>query len=464
MATLHEMATDRKPLSRGKLISDSLNEIPRTSRHAFDNSKPPSRQGLHSRSASFPQRSSKAPFFVRHNPHPKRVIHLKGLLDVPVCTVIDSNSHEDPERFLVRTPALPSEGARFRGLRMPLNSTSFVTCKEKALPGIGLVPITQTWRDELAKLTEAAGLRKRHPTISKTGLLQPPGSRQSERPIVPREGVNSDVPPSRNGDKPRTPADQDTLPPASRQCSRQAFERPLEHIMAVTDNEGWVMETLCNILQTDSITAVQSWLVNAPSREKELVLDMIRAISTSDYEFREGYQQAVRSPIYEDQLLQHESTLDIDAIREFNEAHGRRSKKSQDERQGTPSDEGQRSTVEELQKPRTPSAQNGAKSTNDWSASELKPSSPFRPRPSTTDAQIEEIRSKLESRCSPRVFSHQSRVPPSRHSSRAPSQQSVYVPPAQSLEAVAQRPPSHQSIKSQQSVLKSILEYKPEKE
>jgi hypothetical protein len=139
MATIHEMATDRKLLSRGKLISDSFSELPRTSRYAFDNSsKPPSRQGLHSRSASFPQRNSKAPFFIRHNPHPKRVIHLKGLLDVPVCTVIDSNSHEDPERFLVRTPALPGEGARARGLRMPLNSTSFVTCREKAVPGIGL--------------------------------------------------------------------------------------------------------------------------------------------------------------------------------------------------------------------------------------------------------------------------------------------------------------------------------------
>ena len=77
---------------------------------------------------------------------------------------------------------------------------------------------------------------------------------------------------------------------------------------------------------------------------------------------------------------------------------------------------------------------------------------------------ISEIRSKLESRCSPRVFSHQNRAPPSRHSSRAVAQQSVYVPPAQSLDATAQRPPSHQSIKSQQSVLKSILEYKPEKE
>ncbi len=80
---------------------------------------------------------------------------------------------------------------------------------------------------------------------------------------------------------------------------------------------------------------------------------MIRAISTSDYEFREGFQEAVRSPIYEDQLLQHESTLDIDAIRDYNETHGRRSKKDQgNERQGTPGDARQRSAVEELQKPR----------------------------------------------------------------------------------------------------------------
>ena len=63
------------------------------------------------------------------------------------------------------------------------------------------MPITQTWREELARLTEAAGLRKRHPNISKTGLLQPPsGSRQSARPTASREAVNGDVPPSRNGE------------------------------------------------------------------------------------------------------------------------------------------------------------------------------------------------------------------------------------------------------------------------
>ena len=75
-----------------------------------------------------------------------------------------------------------------------------------------------------------------------------------------------------------------------------------------------------------------------------------------------------------------------------------------------------------------------------------------------------EIRSKLESRCSARVFSHQSRAPPSRHSPRPATQQSIFIPPATSMDAAAQRPPSHQSIKSQQNALKSILEYKPEKE
>lgn len=77
---------------------------------------------------------------------------------------------------------------------------------------------------------------------------------------------------------------------------------------------------------------------------------MIRAISTSDFEFREGYQQAVRSPIYEDQLLQHESTLDIDAIKEFNEKQGRKSKHPLEK--GNLGEMQKTSAIEELQKPR----------------------------------------------------------------------------------------------------------------
>lgn len=46
------------------------------------------------------------------------------------------------------------------------------------------------------------------------------------------------------GEKPKTPLNE--VPPQSRQASRQAPERPLEHIISMTDNEGWVREN-CKI-------------------------------------------------------------------------------------------------------------------------------------------------------------------------------------------------------------------------
>ena len=52
--------------------------------------------------------------------------------------------------------------------------------------------------------------------------------------------------------------------------------------------------------------------------EKEIVLDMIRAVCTSDREFREGYNEAMKSPMYDDQLLQQESSLDLDEIQKYN--------------------------------------------------------------------------------------------------------------------------------------------------
>ena len=50
------------------------------------------------------------------------------------------------------------------------------------------------------------------------------------------------------------------------------------------------------------------------------MLDMIRAVCTSDREFREGYNEAMTSPMYDDQLLQQEASLDLDEIQKYNDA------------------------------------------------------------------------------------------------------------------------------------------------
>ena len=44
--------------------------------------------------SAFPERATKNPFFFRNNPHPSRVRHIRGLLNFPVCSVMDSGYRE----------------------------------------------------------------------------------------------------------------------------------------------------------------------------------------------------------------------------------------------------------------------------------------------------------------------------------------------------------------------------------
>jgi hypothetical protein len=54
------------------------------------------------------------------------------------------------------------------------------------------------------------------------------------------------------------------------------------------DNEALVMELLSQILQTDSISSIQQWLVAANDREKDLVSDMIRAALATEQQMSNG--------------------------------------------------------------------------------------------------------------------------------------------------------------------------------
>ncbi|XP_022112211.1 uncharacterized protein LOC110991225 isoform X3 [Acanthaster planci] len=128
------------------------------------------------------------------------------------------------------------------------------------------VPLTDLWREELRQLTEKAGL----------GLPKEIKEQQEAQPK--RTSVYS--------------ADTGRLiPPPSRAMSRgfsRQKQRPRElfhHIAPEVDQEALVMEMLCQILQTDSINAVQAWLCSAGQREKDLVLDMIRSAISNEEEY-----------------------------------------------------------------------------------------------------------------------------------------------------------------------------------
>lgn len=124
-------------LVRGTIQENFDDKMPLTSRYAW-----PRRSESSLSNSSFPNRNSKNPFFARHNPHPQRVRHLKGLLDVPVCTVIDSGVEENVGRYMVCTPTIDQMRQRplksSHGLRLPINADTVVFAKEKAVPSIGL--------------------------------------------------------------------------------------------------------------------------------------------------------------------------------------------------------------------------------------------------------------------------------------------------------------------------------------
>ncbi|XP_070544383.1 protein TBATA-like isoform X2 [Ptychodera flava] len=266
-------------------------------------------------SARFGQLSQSA-FFARHNPHPARVRHIKGLLDVPICAVHDEGFISNP-RYNLRPNTQESKRLYSYAGRMPVHAISYnvhnlnpmmntnkypldiITglanypwgFKEKASK-YGMVPVTDSWKDELRSLTEKAGL----------GL--PTDIKKHEESQPKRTSVYS-------ADTGRL------LPPPSRAMSRGASrqqQRKLDlyhHIAAQQDNEALVLEMLCQILQTDSVPAVQAWLVSAGQREKDLVLDMIQSALVNE----QDYYQRDNNPEFKD-IPERPRTQPADYLRE----------------------------------------------------------------------------------------------------------------------------------------------------
>ncbi|XP_013392445.1 uncharacterized protein LOC106160400 [Lingula anatina] len=244
-------------------------------------------------------------FFTRHNPHPRRVRHLKGLLDMPICSVNDDGFFASPRYSLFYNSPNSYNDAksmqRGLGVTLPVNAINVNSTlhpintitglqhftglnsypfREKAVPKVGMVPQTEAWRDELKMLTELAQYNP-----SEDRRLKPE-EKKVEEMTRPKTQYSSETgrlipPPSRAMTR-----------QGSRQNKRQQFFSQYEHIAPEPDMETMVFQMLAQILQTDDPNAVQAWLVSSGEREKALVLDMIRAAITS----REEYYNKAGNP------------------------------------------------------------------------------------------------------------------------------------------------------------------------
>uniref|UniRef100_A0A3Q3D1S7 Thymus, brain and testes associated n=1 Tax=Hippocampus comes TaxID=109280 RepID=A0A3Q3D1S7_HIPCM len=168
-------------------------------------------------------------FFSRHNPHPHRVRHIQGLNGRPVCTVRDD--------WLVSSSLFPHPLLKSHVQRQAVVPASLGKKRKK---DIFSSMFSEAWRDELRELAAKVVLAVK----MAPNKLQEPVRRQT-----------------------RYSAQTGRLVPASAKSHpRRPPSQHLDHGKPFHDQELMVLELLCQILQTDSLRAVQQWLLLAGHR------------------------------------------------------------------------------------------------------------------------------------------------------------------------------------------------------
>ncbi|XP_029767242.1 protein TBATA [Terrapene carolina triunguis] len=189
-------------------------------------------------------------FFSRHNPHPHRVTHIQGLNGVPICMVNDGWS--------VLTPLSPHPMIKGQlsttilgvpGAQMPIGDPH-----SNLVPRLTVGSLSDAWREELrelaAKVSASSSTEMEHKEVAEeprratqysaeTGRLIPPSSRATAR---------------------HTP---------QQLCRNNAKNKDKDAALSFQDQELVILELLCQILQTDSLSAIQQWLLTAGQRGEE---------------------------------------------------------------------------------------------------------------------------------------------------------------------------------------------------
>uniref|UniRef100_A0A3B3S4N3 Thymus, brain and testes associated n=1 Tax=Paramormyrops kingsleyae TaxID=1676925 RepID=A0A3B3S4N3_9TELE len=166
-------------------------------------------------------------FFSRHNPHPHRVTHIQGLNGTPVCIVNDDLWTSTPSPLY---PLIKSQMPLTVGRATP---DPFLHQNGSTI-GCDFATLQQVTEGPSGRMTQYS---------AKTGRIIPASSRACSRHSTQassRHGRHQGHPPS----------------------------------PALYDQELRILELLCQVLQTDSLSQVQQWLLYAHQRGESYNLNL----------------------------------------------------------------------------------------------------------------------------------------------------------------------------------------------
>ncbi|XP_042311986.1 protein TBATA isoform X2 [Sceloporus undulatus] len=193
-------------------------------------------------------------FFSRHNPHPQRVTHIQGLNGAPVCTVNDEWTILPPHPMI--KSQLHTHVLGVLGIQRPIGDP-----QPLPIPRLSVGSLSDAWREELrelaARVTAVSFAKKEKKETTEKSQRETQYSEETGR-LIP--------PPSR------------AITRHSSRCTHKnnAKNKSKDATMIFQDQELIILELLCQILQTDSLAAIQQWLLTAGQRDKDLVMGFLQ--------------------------------------------------------------------------------------------------------------------------------------------------------------------------------------------
>ncbi|XP_043452487.1 protein TBATA isoform X1 [Prionailurus bengalensis] len=189
-------------------------------------------------------------FFSRHHPHPQHVTHIQDFTGKPVCVVRDKFSLAPlPQatllsRCLMAMPTIP----------VPIGDPQ--SNRDPWLP-------YEAWKKELKNLASRVAVFTENELKSKE-KEEPPREQGAKYSAE----TGRLIPTGTRAIGHRHSRQDPRIYPSSKDGGVQTFKLP--------DQELLILELLCQILQTDSLSAIQFWLLYAPPKEKDLALGLLQ--------------------------------------------------------------------------------------------------------------------------------------------------------------------------------------------
>ncbi|XP_039089227.1 protein TBATA isoform X2 [Hyaena hyaena] len=260
-------------------------------------------------------------FFSRHHPHPQRVTHIQDLTGKPVCVVRDNFSLAPlPQATLLSCclTGMPTISVPIGDPQSNRDPRLSYEAWKKELKNLASRVAVFTKESELkSKKKEEAQREQGAKYSAETGRLIPTSTQAIGRRHHSRQGPRI-YPSGKDGGvetftlqdqellgglilpgirfsgpvgrgpraglqglhlPPRAPAPADhshSGPPSSSDTDLDLPLMTLDWRTQGKEGPEVILELLCQILQTDSLSAIQHWLLHAPPKEKDLALGLLQ--------------------------------------------------------------------------------------------------------------------------------------------------------------------------------------------